>query len=81
MDIMIATDGTIRAIYSDDLRELLEEGQTTIKRASHVEPCPGGWSADMSPVGGPVLGPYKTRAQALGREVAWLESHGIPVPE
>ncbi len=44
-------------------------------RASHVEPCAGGWSADMSPVGGPVLTGFTKRSQALAAEVAWLEEN------
>ncbi len=44
-----------------------------ITRASHVEPGPeGGWTADMAPSGGGVLGPYLTRADALEAEQAWL---------
>ncbi len=44
-----------------------------ITRASHVEPGPdGGWTADMAPVGGGVLGPFPRRADALQAEQAWL---------
>jgi len=50
-------------------------GCTTIARASHVEPCESGWSADMSPVGGPVLTGFTKRSQALAAEVAWLEEN------
>jgi len=37
------------------------------------------WWADMTPVEGPVLGPYDTREEALAREVDWLKEQGIPV--
>ena len=48
---------------------------------SHVEPDGnGGWKADMSPVNGPVLGPYKKRSEALQKEVEWLLAHKIPMP-
>ena len=48
-------------------------GTPVTRRASHVEPSEDGtWSADMSPVGGPVLPGYPTRAAALQAEVAWL---------
>ena len=47
-----------------------------IFRASHVEPSPsGGWFADLSPVNGPLLGPFTLRSDALTAEVAWLEKN------
>lgn len=39
------------------------------------------WFADMTPVRGPVLGPYDMRQEALDAEVAWLLEHNIPVPD
>ena len=76
--ITIGTDGTARMIYSDELADLLAQGTSTIRRASHVEPAPnGGWIADMSPSDGPVLGPFALRQQALDAEVAWLHAHGL----
>ncbi|WP_242687916.1 hypothetical protein [Alienimonas californiensis] len=42
-------------------------------RASHVEPADGGvWTADLSPSGGPVLGPFPLRSEALTAEADWL---------
>ena len=74
-------EGQIRFIYDDDLTALMEgQGQTTTKRASHVEPCDGGWLADMSPVHGPVLGPFARRDEALAEEVKWLNKNKIPIP-
>ena len=35
----------------------------------------GLWWADMSPVGGPSLGPYRHRSEALAAEVEWLEDN------
>ena len=71
----------IRFIYNDDLSGLMEQGSTEVRRASHVEPDGnGGWKADMSPVNGPVLGPFKRRDEALKSEVEWLLAHNIPVP-
>jgi hypothetical protein len=80
MDIIISKSGQIRFIYNDDLLGLAGLGTTTIKRASHVEPGEGGWRADMSPVNGPMLGPFTTRAEALQHEVQWLLAHNIPQP-
>jgi hypothetical protein len=73
--IVVEEDGTIRFIYSDDLRGLLQQGAASITRASHVEPCGLGWTADMGPVNGPILGPYTTRAEALEAEVNYLHNH------
>lgn len=64
------------AIYSDETIELLQAcGNVSIARASHVEPSEGGWSADMSPVGGPVLGPFGRRSDAIDAEVRWLKEN------
>ena len=78
MNVNISPDGTIRFIYSDALQPMLELGQPTVRRASHVEPTDTGrWTADLSPVDGPVLGPFALRKQALEAEIAWLASHGF----
>jgi hypothetical protein len=79
MDINITVQGDrMEFIYNDDLVALLDEGDSTVRRVSHVEPScvegKHGWTADMSPVDGPMLGPYDTRAEALAAEVAWLQS-------
>jgi len=74
-------DGTRRFVYDDSVRCLLDGEKPIIRRASHVEPTPEGeWTADMSPVGGPTLGPFATRAEALGQEKAWLITNRVPVP-
>jgi hypothetical protein len=82
IDIIISKSGQIRFIYNDDLLSLAGLGTATIQRASHVEPSEdgSGWKADMSPVNGPMLGPYTTRAEALEHEVDWLLQHNIPQP-
>ena len=54
-----------------------EPGKLRITRASHVEPDAAGcWSADMGPSGGPVLGPYSSRSEALQAERGWLLGQG-----
>lgn len=72
LTLSISPTGEVRFIYSDDARALLDEGMSRIERASHVEPCGTTWTADMAPVGGPILGPFATRADALAAEVVWL---------
>jgi hypothetical protein len=77
MQLGVAPDGGIRAVYAEEL-DLNELGQLSISRASHVEPdLAGRWHADLSPVGGPVLGPFDCRSEALEAEHAWLETHWL----
>jgi len=72
MELVIDTGGTIRCVYSEMI-DLAELGKLTIKRASHVEPdTSGGWWADMAPVHGPKLGPFKVRSEALDAELRWI---------
>lgn len=75
-DIYINADGSIQAVYSDDLQPLFEGDEVVISRASHVEPCGRGWVADLAPVHGPLLTdhgePFRTRADALQAEMEWL---------
>lgn len=73
--IAVTPEGTVRFIYRDDLRPLLKQGQARIERASHVEPKGTMWEADLTPVSGPVLGPFTTRQAALDAEVEWLDAH------
>lgn len=74
-DIVIHPDGMIQFIHDDDLTALFPAEQKTVRRASHVEPTASGeWTADLSPVGGPVLGPFTRRADALRAEVEWLDA-------
>lgn len=74
--IVIDPDGRIRFLYDDALREIMKLGEFVVNRASRVEPIAGGfWTADMSPVKGPVLGPFETRAAALDAEKAWIHAN------
>ena len=78
MQANIRPDGTITFIWNDALADLMSLGKGLIKRASHVEPTADGqWTADMSPVcggGGPVLGPFPLRGEALQAEVVFLQN-------
>lgn len=76
MSIFVRPDGTIERIASDSV-DLSRAGKRTIARASHVEPTGPAdrpWEADLSPVGGPKLGPFAKRGEALKAEVEWLEN-------
>jgi hypothetical protein len=78
MNIVIAPDGAVRCVYGEaiDLRAL---GHLALRRASFVEPDEQGrWHADLSPVAGPVLGPFGHRSEALTAEARWLDEHWLP---
>ena len=77
MDLVVLPDGTIRAVYAEgiDFRQL---GKLTIARASHVEPdVKGHWIADLTPVAGPLLGPFDLRSEALEAEQVWLAKNWL----
>jgi hypothetical protein len=75
MILTVDPSGALHCLYTEAI-DLSELGALTIRRASHVEPCPlGGWVADMAPSAGPMLGPFPTRSAALAAEVTWLETH------
>jgi hypothetical protein len=77
MQLVITPGGRLRCIY-DEAIELQTLGQPDIRRASHVEPNGNGqWTADLTPVGGPVLGPFPRRSDALAAESQWLERHWL----
>jgi hypothetical protein len=78
MQLVIEPSGNATCVYSEAI-DLSVLGKVSIRRGSHVEPTPEGqWTADMSPVDGPVLGPFVHRSEALGAEVNWLEEHWLP---
>ena len=65
MNLIIESDGRVRGVYSEVI-DLAALGPARITRASHVEPDDQGrWLADLSPVRGPVLGPFERRSEAL----------------
>lgn len=78
--IMITPLGAVRALYHDGVI-LSAVGRQNIFRASHVEPDQdGAWWADLAPVAGPKLGPFKLRSAALAAESSWLEANHLPSP-
>lgn len=90
--IEVRPDGSLHFLYDDALAPLMEAGTPEVCRASHVEPTQAYdehgnklgkvvWYADMAPVGGPMLGAFDTRDEALRAERAWLHSHNLPDPK
>jgi hypothetical protein len=77
MRLWIDPGGAVRGLY-DEAIDLAALGPLAIRRASHVEPDgQGRWWAELSPVGGPRLGPFDRRSQALDAERDWLEGHWL----
>lgn len=77
MDLVISPGGEVRCIYGETI-DLHVLGHLFIQRASHVEPTlDGRWVVDLSPIAGPVLGPFPHRTQALAAELSWLERHWL----
>jgi len=77
MELLIDRLGTVRCVYAEAI-DLSRLGDLSIRRASHVEPDERGqWWADLSPVGGPTLGPFDQRGAALTAERQWLETHWL----
>jgi hypothetical protein len=75
MDLVIDNKGQVRCIYGETI-DLAALGELSIQRASHVEPDhTGRWWADLAPTGGPRLGPFSKRSEALEAERIWLEKH------
>jgi len=72
MQLLIQPDGGVRCVY-DEAIDLTTLGRVQIRRGNHVEPDEGGrWFADLAVSGGPRLGPFDHRSQALEAERLWL---------
>ena len=77
-ELFVSPDGVVHGLYGE-LIDASGIGTASTARASHVEPHPaGGWTADLKPSGGPVLGPYPLRSDALAAERAWLTENLLP---
>jgi hypothetical protein len=77
MQILIEPGGAVRCVYSEEI-DLTVLGSPAIIRASQVEPDQQGrWWADLSPIQGPLMGPFRHRSEALAAEHSWLETHWL----
>lgn len=77
MNLLVTTSGEFRCVYGEAI-DLTTLGKVTIARGSHVEPTSDGrWTADLSPVDGPILGPFANRSEALEAEAEWLDANWL----
>jgi hypothetical protein len=73
MILVIDGRGAATCLY-DEAIDLARLGPLDLRRASHVEPdVLGRWWTDLHPAGGPMLGPFALRSEALTAERVWLE--------
>ena len=81
MHIVVAPGGTARCVYGEAI-DLGQLGSASVRRASFVEPDASGgrWFADLAPVGGPLLGPFARRSDALDAEAKWLDERWLTAP-
>ena len=78
MELMVSPQGDVHCLYDESL-DLSALGLLSIRRASHVEPTADvQWTADLSPLGGPVLGPFPLRSAALAEEEDWIKRNWLP---
>jgi hypothetical protein len=81
MQLVVEPGGQVRCLYGEAVN-LAALGVLAIRRASHVEPdSQGAWWADLSPLGGPRLGPFPHRSLALAAEQTWLERNWLEPPQ
>ena len=75
--LRVSKDGCVTGIYDERL-DLAGLGRVVISRASMVEPDgQGRWWADLALSGGPVLGPFARRSEALDAERRWIETYQL----
>jgi hypothetical protein len=77
MMLIVTPTGEVRCLYGEAI-DLSTLGSLNVQRASNLEPdASGRWWADLSPVAGPILGPFIFRSAALAAEQAWLEQNRL----
>ncbi len=77
MEIVFDPKGAARCIYAEAI-DLTVLGAVSIERASYVEPdALGQWRVSLAPLGGPPLGPFALRSEALAAEHRWLTANWL----
>jgi hypothetical protein len=77
MNLVVDPQGVVHCLY-EEVIDLSVLGELSIQRVSHVEPDnEGRWWANLAPVGGPLLGPFRRRSEALDAERDWLEGQWL----
>ena len=77
MQLVVQLGGIVRCVY-DEVINLRQLGELSVQRGSSVEPdATGRWIADLAISGGPKLGPFDRRSEALTAEREWLEEHWL----
>ena len=77
MQLVVDPNGRVRCVY-DEAIDLRQIGRLAVCRGSLVEPNDQAlWSADLAPVGGPCLGPFRHRSDALKAERQWLDANWL----
>ena len=75
MELFFTPIGNVFCLYGEEI-ELSKLGSLRMRRASRVEPtAEGQWTADLAPLAGPVLGPFRCRSAALAAEARWINEH------
>jgi len=76
VNVWVDPDGSVRFVHDDDVADALSElGPMKTVRAGHVEPCPGGWTVELTAaLGGGVTGPFGRRDAALAAERAMVDT-------
>ena len=74
---------TRRASRVDPTGDLTNEAKHWLRNKRSMQPAhlpKDAWWADLTPVDGPVLGPFSIRDTALSKEIEWLKANGLPFP-
>jgi len=70
MKLLVERSGRVTCLYDERL-DLTALGPCSVTRASYVEPVGSQWESRIR--GGPVLGPFPRRSDAVAAEVRYLE--------
>ena len=70
-----------RASHVDQYLDLSDKAKLEVRHMLKQQPPYPGWFADLSPSGGPVLGPFNTHSEAIKAELTWLFENNIPHPD